>query len=132
MNSKDVGNISEAKSLSRLLELGFKVLLPFGDNYRYDLVVDHNGSFYRIQVKTGHLKNGKIETSIRSINRQNGEYIRKNYKNDVDFICIYCPELDKIYMVPIDDCPDTSVILRVEYPKNNAKSNIRFAQEYEL
>jgi hypothetical protein len=39
--------------MAALLRRGKKVLMPFSDNCRYDIVVEENGSFTRIQCKTG-------------------------------------------------------------------------------
>lgn len=39
-NSKSIGERSEAMALAHFLQLGWVVLLPFGDNQRYDLVID--------------------------------------------------------------------------------------------
>ena len=42
--------------MAKLLEVGYGVLMPFGDNRRYDLVIeDADGSFFRIQCKTARL-----------------------------------------------------------------------------
>ena len=52
MNSKHVGDTSEAQVIAALLKMGKNVLLPFGDNQRYDVVIEEKGKFIRIQVKT--------------------------------------------------------------------------------
>ena len=37
------------------------MLIPFGDNQRYDLVVEREGNFVRVQCKTGRVrKEGQI------------------------------------------------------------------------
>ena len=41
MNSKDKGDIAEAFVTARLLEMGNSVSKPFGDNQRYDIIVDN-------------------------------------------------------------------------------------------
>jgi hypothetical protein len=38
-NTKSIGEISEAIVMAEFLKAGFPVLLPFGDNRRYDMVV---------------------------------------------------------------------------------------------
>lgn len=52
MNTKQIGNIGEAKVLSKFVELGLPVYVPFGDNERADLIVEFNGKLNKIQVKT--------------------------------------------------------------------------------
>ena len=55
------GERTEAAAIAELVKLGFTVLLPFGDNRRYDIAVEVCGRFLRVQCKTGRLRNGRIE-----------------------------------------------------------------------
>jgi hypothetical protein len=50
--TKAADDIAEAVMLAEFLRAGFPVLLPFGDNRRYDLVVEAGGRFLRVQCKT--------------------------------------------------------------------------------
>lgn len=52
---------TEAAILARLSgREGVTILLPFGGgNGRYDLVIDDNGTFSRVQCKTGRLEQGE-------------------------------------------------------------------------
>jgi len=43
-----------------LREAGFAVLVPFGENTRYDLVIDDGERLARVQCKTGRLRSGAI------------------------------------------------------------------------
>ena len=49
MNSKNIGNIGEAKVLTKFVELGFPVYIPFGDNEKADLIVEFNGKLNKIR-----------------------------------------------------------------------------------
>jgi hypothetical protein len=40
MNTKQIGNIGEAKTLCKLVEMMIPVYTSFGDNERADLVID--------------------------------------------------------------------------------------------
>jgi hypothetical protein len=51
----DVGARTEAIILAELTNRGYRVLLPFGYNQRYDLVLEIDGSF-GVQCKTGRLR----------------------------------------------------------------------------
>jgi len=48
--------------------LGYKVLLPYGENSRYDMVAEKDNKFLRIQVKYTTPKNGVLEVNCRSSN----------------------------------------------------------------
>jgi hypothetical protein len=54
-NTKVAGDITEAVVLAEFLRAGFPVCVPFGDNQRYDLVVEAGGRFLRVQCKTASL-----------------------------------------------------------------------------
>lgn len=51
MNSKSKGNLGEIKVASEFIKWGCTVSFPFGDNARYDLIVDDGDSLKRVQVK---------------------------------------------------------------------------------
>jgi hypothetical protein len=59
----DVGLRTEAAILAELVRRGYQVLVPFGTNQRYDLVLDMDGKFVRVQGKTGRLRSGVISFS---------------------------------------------------------------------
>ena len=56
----DVGERSEAVIFAELVKRGHRVLIPYGNNHRYDLVIDVGGRFLRAQCKTGRLRDGVI------------------------------------------------------------------------
>ncbi len=69
MHPKAVGDRSEAHVLAALVELYPVVLHPWGENQRYDFVVeDDQGDFTRIQVKTGRLRSGAVRFNAFSVN----------------------------------------------------------------
>jgi len=49
--TKQKGDIAEAYVIYALRQKGFNVLVPWGEDNRYDLVSEKNGVFKRIQVK---------------------------------------------------------------------------------
>jgi hypothetical protein len=113
---------------------GKEVLVPLGDFLRYDLVIDEGGRFLRVQCKTGRLVKGAIvfhPCSIDSRSKQGG-CIRKSYHGEVELFGVYCPELKKCYLVPVEDATMAVCSLRVEPPKNGQKTRIRWATSYEV
>ena len=113
------------------------VLEPIGDNDRYDCVIDRGFGFERVQVKTGRYQNGTVVFSNRSSHHhtRKGQSIgnsSKDYKNDVDAFGVYCHEIDKCYLVPIDDANYHEMRLRIAKPRNNNEANINWAHKYEI
>jgi PD-(D/E)XK endonuclease len=63
-NPKATSERSEGIVLGELMKLGKVVLFPFGNNQRYDLVIDEgDGRFVRVQVKTAWWENGCVCSS---------------------------------------------------------------------
>ncbi len=55
-NHKEMGERSEAVVIGRLVYAGYTVLKPYGENQRYDLVIeDADRRFWRVQCKTAWL-----------------------------------------------------------------------------
>ena len=51
LNPSIIGLATEIKCQLYLIEQGFNVLIPMGNHQKYDIVVEKNGKFTRIQVK---------------------------------------------------------------------------------
>lgn len=130
VNSKAKGEISEGVVIGHLLKLGYSVAIPFGDNQRYDLIVDEDGDLVRAQVKTGRLHNGCVMFGACSVNGFTGK--RTPYTGQIEVFLVYCPPLDKIYRVPVEHCGIKEGILRVEPTKGGPKTTIRWAADYEI
>jgi len=127
---KSRGEQTEAQLLSELVRRGVVVLSPFGENHRYDYVIDIEGDFHRIQCKTGRYDDGRIIFSTKSTRPRANEVSYEDYMGSIDYFLIYCWELESAYMVPIDDASTSEMVLRVETPGNNQSKGINWADEY--
>lgn len=131
MNTKQKGDITESRIIFEFTRLGIPVLIPFGDNQRYDLVVEINNEFKKIQCKTGFYKNGCVvfNTCSSQTHRGNG---KQSYRGQIDYFAVYCPQLDSCYVCHVDDVNIHEGILRVDKPKNNQVKKIKWAKDYEF
>jgi outer membrane protease len=132
MNTKDKGDIAEAALTLALLKTGYEVLRPVGDNSRYDLViVGFGGKFQRVQVKSGRLRKGAVRFRASSSYAHRGRGVR-SYRGEVEFFGVYCRDLDKCYLVPVEDVPEHEGVLRVYPTKNGQTKLVRLAANYTL
>ncbi len=115
--------------LATLLAIGKTVLRPFGDNERYDLVIDEEGRFVRVQCKTGKLKAGALVFATSSHTYKGKS---KDYRGQIEAFAVYSPELKKVYLVPVGVVGRREATLRIEPSKNNQVSGVRFASEFEV
>lgn len=133
MNPKEKGEMTEAKVMSRLVELGVDVFLPFGENGSVDMVVDVCG-LQRLQVKTSHYKDtGVIQFNTSSTRNNRTENKGKfDYEGEIDAFLTYCPQTDEYFWVDIEDAPKTAMKIRVEDTSNHQVNGINWAEDYRL
>jgi hypothetical protein len=56
----------------------------------------------------------------------------RNYSGQCDYFCVYVEELNKIYLLPVDDVGTSLATLRLVPSKNNQEKHVRWAKDYEL
>jgi hypothetical protein len=128
--------VTEAVILAELVKRGYPVVAPHGSNHRYDLAIDMGeGRVLRIQCKTGRLRNGVVLFASQSVRPNMGpSVLTRNYRGEIDFFGVYCPDNEAIYMVPVDQVPagGGAGALRVEHPLNNQVRHVRWARDFQL
>lgn len=125
LTTKRRGSASEAIAMAVFLARGWAVSVPWGDNERYDLVIDRGNGLERVQVKTGRLRGG----SIRFNGYSNDHYAgRHGYVGDIDLFAVVAG--GNVYLCPISDFLGLQHCLRVEPPKNGQVKKIKYAKEY--
>jgi len=132
---KDVGDRSTLAIMLALRSAGYSVLMPFGENTRYDLVIDDGESLARVQCKTGRLLQGAItfRTSSTYLHHPHPKVWSRDYHGEVDYFAVYCPATAGVYLVPIADlATNCSAMLRVAPPRNNQVRGVRYASRYEI
>lgn len=113
LHPKEQGQRSEAAVLYEFVRRGLSVLEPFGDNERYDIVVEEREKFDRVQVKTGRIENGRVQFETRSSGTLTRKVMKESYKGDRDVLAVYSPDLEETYVVPESEAPETTMGLRI-------------------
>jgi hypothetical protein len=132
-----VGDQTTAMVLAKLLQVYPNVLIPFGENQRYDLLIDEDDKFTRVQCKTGRLRAGVVRFSTCSFtyhhpnNRGSKEYSH-TYYGQADLFGVYCADTGAVYLVPVEDVGVREGTLRVAPTKNSQAKKVRWASQYEL
>jgi hypothetical protein len=98
METREKGNLTEAKILAAFVDAGYLVLLPFGDGHKYDLVIDDGQHILRVQCKTGRVRNGCLMFNACSFSGNAGT--RKDYKGLADLFAVLNPETGQVYDSP--------------------------------
>jgi hypothetical protein len=132
LNPKRKGEISEAIIISRMLEKGLDVSVPFGENTRYDLILDNGEKLERVQCKTGSMKSGVIVFNTVSTTSNYSETKETDYTGEIDKFIVYCEDNKKLYEVPVEETPSSEMKLRIEETKNNQERGINWAENYQI
>lgn len=130
-----IGLSAHTAVLHKLVSRGLEVLQPLGDHLRYDLAyyLEETAEFVRIQCKAGRYDPNQGCVIFKNFNRSGGRSKRRGYIGDAEYFGVYCAELNKVYLVPIDIVTYASEVgLRVDKPKNNQEKKIIWARGYEM
>jgi hypothetical protein len=132
-DTKSVGDVSELRVACALAELGYAVSKPLGENQRYDLIADDGDRLQRVQVKTGRIRNGVIVFHCCSTHGHRRSAVKtRPYRGQIELLAVYCPQNQKVYILPEKELTATTAHLRVLPTRNNMKKTIRWASDFEL
>jgi hypothetical protein len=132
---KAIGDRSTLAIMLALHEAGYDLLVPFGENTRYDLAIDDGSRLARVQCKTGRLRNGAVafNTCSSYAHHPNPRVIKRDYQGEIDYFAVFCPETQRSYLIPIAEVPmRRRASLRVHPARNNQQLGIRFAADFEI
>lgn len=122
-NTKDIGILSELKVITELVEMGFIVSQPYGDNAPYDFIVDTGDKMLKVQVKTAQeLTDGLLRISLSK--REGVKRLRRKpyYLLDVDAIIAYSRMYNQFYFIDLKKHQCQEIFLR---PKSSVKRMIK-------
>jgi hypothetical protein len=127
-NKKQLSKEGELRFASEFIRKGWNVFLPYGEDGPIDLLLEKEGQFKRIQIKSTSPINGTIHCRIKS---SNNWQIKKYTKKDIDYFGIYDYSNKKGYFIPIEEMEGFGeTILRIEKTKNNQSKGVRLAENY--
>lgn len=130
LSTKARGAQTELQCITYLHGLGYDISIPWGDNARYDFVLDVENKLYKIQCKTSSKQEeGVYKFQCRStyINSQGNRTASYN-SNEIDYFCTFIE--GKCYLVPLKETSKREKVMRFVKPKNNQTKGITFAQDY--
>jgi hypothetical protein len=130
MQTREKGNLTEAKILAALVAAGYSVSIPFGDGHKYDFVIDDSVSLRRVQCKTGRVKNGVLIFCAYS--KSGNGSVRADYRGLADIFAVLNPESGNVYLIPVNEVGVTDVSLRLAPALNNQTQGVRWAEFYLL
>jgi hypothetical protein len=134
-NPNHKGNVAELAIAKEAAGLGLAVFAPLTEHARYDLVLDIKGRLLRVQCKWASCQGDVICVRLRSnYHSPTRGYVVATYgRAEVDAVAVYCGDLDRCYLLPIDLVAGCGVIsLRLRQTRNNQRAALNWAAEYEF
>ena len=130
-----IGLAAHTAVLHKLVSRGLEVLQPLGDYLRYDLAyyLEETAELVRIQCKAGRYDSVRGCIFFKNYNTTGGRGQKRGYVGDAEYFGVYCAELNKIYLVPIDIAAyKGEVHLRINPSRNNQMKRVIWASDYEI
>lgn len=135
MDSNEKGNVAELAIATEAAKLGLTVLKPLTEHGRYDLVLALGPSLLRVQCKWGSRKGNVVFARVGSCyHSPTRGYVKATYEtSEVDLMAIYCEDLERCFLLPVDLVTGQSRIqLRLAPAKNNQRAALNLAADYEF
>ena len=132
---KTKGDLAELKVACDLVEHGYRVAIPFGEDCDFDLVFwDEPDRLQRVQVKYATARNGVVPVRCRSASLTNGKVraIKRYTAKTIDWIAAYEPGTDACYYIHASEfgAGRQEISLRITPTRNGQRSGVRFAGDY--
>ena len=130
------GDHAEIEVARDLIRRGFRIAIPYGEDWDFDLIFSRPGSarLERVQVKHCASNGRIIEVRATSHSLTNGKVRQtKHYTAKmIDWLAAYDPVTDRCYYVPARELGNgkRSVSLRLTATLNSQSVGIRHAHDY--
>jgi PD-(D/E)XK endonuclease len=132
---KQKGDLAEMLVAADLVRRGYKVALPFGEDWDYDLIVERDGRLERVQVKHATSDGKVVEVRCYSVSVTGGKVVAtKSYTAEtIDWLAVYDATTGRCFYVPARELGDgrRRLHLRLVAPSYNRRKDVRFAADYE-
>jgi prevent-host-death family protein len=136
LSTNQKGGIAETAITAAATKLGIPVLRPVVEHGRYDLAFEIGDRILRVQCKWGALcdDGAIIRVNLTSNWCTPTGYERRYYcEDEIDLVAVYCDELDRCYLLPIELIAGRRAIqLRVTPPRNGQRACLNLAVDFEL
>jgi len=123
-SNSQIGFQSEVSAIAALVMRGHNVFVPLGPPRHADFVVEREGRIQRVQCRTGRVVDNIVRFTA----------FGARYNGTVEAFVVFCPELDKLYWIPLSDVEPKAKWgkLRLELPKQIHPRRGKMAADYEI
>jgi prevent-host-death family protein len=130
------GAVAEQAIVLAAMKLDVPVWRPVCEHTRADLVLELGGQLWRVQVKWGRLSKEQdvVVVDLRTSRHTPNGYVRTVYtEREIDLFAVYCGEIDRCFLLPIDVVSRTNYThLRLKPPRNGQRACINLADDFDF
>ena len=135
LNKKAKGDLAELKVATDLVSRGYKIALPYGEDWDFDLILCRDGeSLERVQVKYADSNGVFIRVRCFSHSMTNGRVrATKHYTAaTIDWLAVWDRRIDRCFYVPAAELGEgrAHLHLRLTPTLNGQLRGIRHADDY--
>jgi PD-(D/E)XK endonuclease len=131
---KEKGDLAELKVACDLMDRGWGIAVPWGENCDFDLIAYRDDDLQRVQVKYSRARDDVLPVKCTSHSLTNGRvrHTKRYTAAMIDWIAVYEPSADRCYYVPASELGEGRCImhLRLRPARNNQRRLIRYADAY--
>ena len=118
-----------------LVRRGYKIAIPYGEDWDYDLIVCRDEKLERVQCKYTKSNGTFIHVQCRSHSLTNGKIkATKHYTDEtIDWLAVYDATTERCYYIPAAELGPTGMWdlrLRLKPTLNNQRRRVRLAHAY--
>jgi hypothetical protein len=117
-----------------LIRRGYKVAIPYGEDWDFDLIVCRDERLERVQCKYTRSDGAVIIARTRSLSLTNGKVrSTKRYTAEmIEWLAVYDATTERCYYVPATELGEgmNTMYLRLLPARNNQRRGIRAANRY--
>jgi hypothetical protein len=134
--TKTKGDLAELMVAADLVDKGYKIAIPYGEDWDFDLIFARPGSdrLERVQVKHTTPRGEVIPVRCRSSSLTKGKVkrIKRYTARTIDWIAAYCPETGQCYYISAVELGEgrDEISLRLGPTKNCQRTGVRYAADY--
>ena|SRR5579862_210666 len=133
LTTNQKGIVAESAITHEAAKLGIVVSRPLVDA-PYDLILDLSQGLLRVQCKWALRQGDVVVVRCRRCRRARTGLLHRGYTlGEIDAIAAYCFEINTCYLLPLEmSVGRAAVQLRLNAPRNNQRTKINWAWEFEL
>jgi hypothetical protein len=131
---KTKGDLAELKVAADLLERGYRIAIPFGEDCNFDLILCRGDQLERVQVKHAESDGVVIHVKCYSDSLTNGRVRQTKHYTPamIDWLAVYDATSKRCCYIPAEELGEgrSGIHLRLAETRNGQRRGIRFADDY--